>query len=167
MDNIFSVPHKNIAGKPEKRVNIPVAARSVVCVSVRLGTSINCNLAYRTDAPLGSPSGGAGCPVRGRLRGQYIDFFCYYLTAAPSQSACSADSSPKGRAKGHCRICPSNYNLPGSIRIENCRFSPGVGENRQGFHMIICGICFSFSSWSGQRHGTAGRRWPAWQARSG
>ena len=24
-----------------------------------------------TDAPLGSPSGGAGCPVRGRLRGQH------------------------------------------------------------------------------------------------
>ena len=37
--------------------------------------------------------------------------FCYYLTAVPSQSACSADSSPKGRAKGCYRIRPPNYNL--------------------------------------------------------
>ena len=39
--------------------------------------------------------------------------FCHhYLTSVPSQSACSADSSPKGRAKGCCRIIPPNYNLP-------------------------------------------------------
>ena len=54
--------------------------------------------AERSD--LGSPYGGAGCPARGRLRGQHMNFGYHFLTAVPSQSACSADSSPKGRAKG-------------------------------------------------------------------
>ena len=65
-----------------------------------------------TDAPLGSPSGGAGCPERGSPeRANVAVFCCHYLTAVPSQSACSADSSPKGRAKEYCRICPPKYNF--------------------------------------------------------
>ena len=32
-------------------------------------------------------------------------------TAVPSQSACSADSSPKGRAKGAVSASATNYNL--------------------------------------------------------
>ena len=49
------------------------------------------------------------------------DFCCHYLTVAPSQSACSADSSPKGRAKGRCRICPPNYILAKNQNKKRCR----------------------------------------------
>ena len=49
---------------------------------------------------LGSPYGRAGCPERGSLRGCRTIEIHLFLTAVPSQSACSADSSPKGRAKG-------------------------------------------------------------------
>ena len=53
------------------------------------------------------PLWGSWLPRKGQTeRAAWFDFGCYYLTAVPSQSACSADSSPKGRAKGRCRICP-------------------------------------------------------------
>ena len=39
-------------------------------------------------------------PRRGRLRGSRTIEMHLFPTAVPSQSACSADSSPKGRAKG-------------------------------------------------------------------
>ena len=39
-------------------------------------------------------------PRRGRLRGCRTIEMHFFPTAVPSQSACSADSSPKGRAKG-------------------------------------------------------------------
>ena len=52
-------------------------------------------------------------PHRGRLRGSHVPMRrSEPSNAVPSQSACSADSSPKGRAKGRSRICPPNYNLP-------------------------------------------------------
>ena len=58
------------------------------------------------------PLWGSWLPRKGQTeRASMADFCCHYLTAAPSQSAGSADSSPKGRAKGCCRICPPNYNL--------------------------------------------------------
>ena len=50
---------------------------------------------------LGSPFGRAGCPVRGSLRGSHVPIGAAQPSnGVPSQSACSADSSPKGRAKG-------------------------------------------------------------------
>ena len=49
---------------------------------------------------LGSPFGRAVCPVWGRLRGRRTIEMHLFPTTVPSQSACSADSSPKGRAKG-------------------------------------------------------------------
>ena len=81
----------------------------------------NCNLAGRDRRTPWLPLWGSWLPHRGRLRGLHGFFECYYLTAVPSQSACSADSSPKGRAKGRCRICPSNNNL--SIKILRRRTS--------------------------------------------
>ena len=54
-----------------------------------------------------------------------VFFECYYLTAVPSQSACSADSSPKGRAKGCYRICPPSYNFPFQYRQTSDHFSGG------------------------------------------
>ena len=50
---------------------------------------------------LGSPFGRAGCPVRGSLRGSHVAITRFQTAnGVPSQSACSADSSPIGRAKG-------------------------------------------------------------------
>ena len=54
--------------------------------------------AERSD--LGSPYGRAGCPCGAYLRGCRTIEMHLFPTAVPSQSACSADSSPKGRAKG-------------------------------------------------------------------
>ncbi len=55
--------------------------------------------AERSD--LGSPFGRAGCPARGSLRGSGVTITRFQTAnVVPSQSACSADSSPKGRAKG-------------------------------------------------------------------
>ena len=66
---------------------------------------------------LGSPFGRAGCPVwglPGRVRRSDTRF--QPSTWAPSQSACSADSSPKGRAKGAVSASAINYNLPMCLR---------------------------------------------------
>ena len=68
------------------------------------------------------PLWGSWLPRKGQTeRASMADFCCHYLTAAPSQSACSADSSPKGRAKGCCRICPPNYNLARKQNKKRCR----------------------------------------------
>ena len=57
---------------------------------------------YGTErSDLGSPFGRAGCPARGSLRGSHVTITRFQTSnVVPSQSACSADSSPKGRAKG-------------------------------------------------------------------
>ena len=66
---------------------------------------------------LGSPFGRAGCPGRGRLRGSRVPMDASQPSnGVPSQSACSADSSPKGRAKGAVSASAINYNLPMCLR---------------------------------------------------
>ena len=74
--------------------------------------SANCNLANRNRRTPWLSLWESWLPRKGQTeRASRRDFGCYYLTAVPSQSACSADSSPRGRAKGCYRICPLNYNL--------------------------------------------------------
>ena len=166
MGNIFSVPHKNIAGKPEKRVNIPVAARSVVCVSVRLGTSINCNLAYRNRRTTWLPLWGSWLPRKGqteRAIHRFLLLLSYCGTLSVSLFGCQLSQR---ESQGALPYLPAKLQFTGFNQERKLPVLP-LWENRHKFRSLICGICFSFSSWSGQRHGTAGRRWPAWQARSG
>ena len=82
----------------------------------------NCNRAYRNRCTSWLPLWGSWLPRKGQTeRASMADFCCHYLTVAPSQSACSADSSPKGRAKGRCRICPPNYILAKNQNKKRCR----------------------------------------------
>ena len=61
----------------------------------------NCNLATGTDAPLGSPAGGAGCPVRGRLRGQAcLISGANILLRYPLSQPVRLTALPKGEPRG-------------------------------------------------------------------
>ena len=65
------------------------------------GTILRWNSANHTErSDLGSPFGRADCPVWGSLRGSHVPMDASQPSnGVPSQSACSADSSPIGRAK--------------------------------------------------------------------
>ena len=62
----------------------------------------NCNRAYTgIDAPLGSPSGGAGCPVRGRLRGPAWRIFAVIILLwHPLSQPVRLTALPKGEPRG-------------------------------------------------------------------
>ena len=84
-------------------------AVTAMCLPARLP---KCNLATGTDAPLGSPSGGAGCPLRGRLRGPHgLISGAITLLRYPLSQPDGCQLSQRESQEGHCRICPPNYNL--------------------------------------------------------
>ena len=61
----------------------------------------NCNMAYRNRRPLGSPAGGAGCPVRGRLRGQAcLISGANILLRYPLSQPVRLTALPKGEPRG-------------------------------------------------------------------
>ena len=71
----------------------------------------NCNLATGPDAPLGSPSGGAGCPLRGRLRGPHgLISGAITLLRYPLSQPVRLTALPKGEPRGTANASP-NYNL--------------------------------------------------------
>ena len=103
---------------------------------------------------LGSPFGRAGCPVWGRLRGSGVPMDASQSSnGVPSQSACSADSSPKGRAKG--AAAPVRFQMlrpgrggsyppvGGCFAAVDCLFpaDPATKENPGGFLRLSGGSC--------------------------
>ena len=61
----------------------------------------NSNMAYRNRCPLGSPYGGAGCPVRGRLRGPMWRFSAaMILLRYPLSQPVRLTALPKGEPRG-------------------------------------------------------------------
>ena len=75
---------------------------------------------------LGSPFGRAGCPVRGSLRGSHVPIGAAQPSnGVPSQSACSADSSPIGRAKG--AVSAGAHRPVTQEKKEYLMISPGFG----------------------------------------
>ena len=94
----------------------PAPHCTILCVPRQGGkiiSSVNCNLALWRLRPPWLSLWESWLPRKGQTeRASRRDFGCYYLTAVPSQSACSADSSPRGRAKGSAGSSALNYNLP-------------------------------------------------------
>ena len=78
-----------------------------------------------TDAPLGSPSGGAGCPARGRLRGPaWLDSAAMILLRYPLSQPVRLTALPKGEPRG-AAILPAKLQFSVQKRYRALPGSPG------------------------------------------
>ena len=128
-----------------------------------------------SEATLALPLGELAAPPRGRLRGSRVPIdAAQFSNGVPSQSACSADSSPKGRAKSavsagaNCSFCMNN------LRQWRCGFvawqqkAPHPGPDGVLGRKLSTGWagCARFprrtDGWCGRR-----RTWRRWRCSSG
>ena len=82
-------------------IPVPSWVPVFLCIWVFLSRKRKCNLTTGTDAPLGSPSGGAGCPLRGRLRGPHgLISGAITLLRHPLSQPVRLTALPKGEPRG-------------------------------------------------------------------